>query len=222
MKKNILIKVAQYLVVLLAIAALLLLIFNLKPPTTDFSVDKYPTLEQAIQALKAQDLPSYTVEKLNLLLDQTKKMSLSEEEKVKVKREIIRSAGFSNFDWKETLADLTCFQNVDIDIIEIKEPLLLYRRGYPGEPTSKFGLGKWWSDQSRTIEQARDELAILSNWGNPLSEEYHLIVPTGTRILAGIASPQEFKTPTGQVIETRLGGGMQYFINAPSNDWLEP
>ena len=222
MKKNILIKVFEYIVIVASIAALVLLIFNLKPTTNHFSLETYPTMAQAIEAIKTRGIKDYSVLQLNQLLGQTEKMMITEDEKLKVKREIIREAGFANFDWKETLADLTCFQDIVITILEVKEPMLVYRRGYPDEPTSKYGLGRWWSNQSRSIEDARNELAILANWGNPLTAEYKLKIPTGTRILEGKAAPQEFRNPTGQVIETRPGGGVQYFIDTVNNEWIEP
>lgn len=222
MKKNSLVKVLEYLVIVASIVALVLLIFNLKPPKEDFSLQAYPTMAKAIEAVKTHNLKDFSVQQLNQLLDESEKMAIPEDEKLKVKREIIREAGFVNFDWKETLSDITCFENNHITILEVKEPLLVYRRGYPEEPTSKYGLGRWWSNQPRSIEQARNELAILENWGNPLSAQYQLKVPAGTRILEGIAAPQTFRNPEGKEIETRPGGGTQYFIDTIDNLWLEP
>lgn len=212
-------KAIAYLVILASIFLLIVVIVD-KQFSRPSLVPTSKTYEQELAALKTQAIKNLDIVTVNKKLKDVDKTNFSQINKTKLKREIIREYGFVNFDWKDTLADLTSFQDVSIEIIELKTPLILYRRGYPDEPGSKFGLGRWWSDHYRTVEQAREELAILSNWGNPLSGTYQIIVPSGTKLLKGIAAPQEFKNPSGQVIETRNGGGIQYFIDSVNKDWL--
>jgi hypothetical protein len=38
-------------------------------------------------------------------------------------------------------------------------------------------LGKWWTDKPLTIDETRDQLAVLEAWGNPLTGEYKINVP---------------------------------------------
>lgn len=210
-----------YLVIISAIILLAVALINLKP------TQKQPTLifpasyEKTKTAISNAEFGGFSISQLNEFLHQVESTSWIDVEKNKTKREIIRKAGFVNFDWKDTLADLLSFEDVQIEIIQPDVPVLLFRRGYPDEPTSKFGLGRWWSDKQRNIDKARDELAILENWGNPLSAEYSIEVPAGTRMLMGIAAPQEYKNPTGKMVESRKGGGIQYFIDTVDNTWLK-
>jgi hypothetical protein len=53
----------------------------------------------------------------------------------------------------------------------------LFRRGYPGEPTSPNGHGRWYGNQYRTIDQVRNDLVVCEGWGNPLTGEYEITVP---------------------------------------------
>jgi len=178
-------------------------------------------LDEGITAIKAASLKKFDVPRLNALLATVEETSFQDTEKASLKREIIRESGFTNFDWKGTLSDVYSFTNMEIRFVEFAKPSKLFRRGYPAEPSSKYGLGYWWADKSRTIETARDELAILQNWGNPLTSEYIIIAPVGTRALTGTAAPQTYRNPAGEVIETRKGGGVQYFLNNIDNAWLE-
>jgi hypothetical protein len=143
-------------------------------------------------------------------------------EKAALKREVIQKAGFNNFDWRGTLDDVIAFDNLKIDVIELAGPITLYRRGYPGEPSSKYGLGRWWGDEYRTVEQVRNELAVCENWGNPLTGEYKIILPEGTKILKGTAAPQTIRNAEGAILESRSGGGVQYFLNDVNNAWVCP
>ncbi|PGA49777.1 autotransporter, partial [Bacillus pseudomycoides] len=112
------------------------------------------------------------VTKINQILDRLDNLNLGIMERATLKREIIRQAGFSNFDFKGTNSDVLAFKELKIEIIETEEPLVLYRRSKAGEPESKYGLGYWWGDKERSIEETRNELAVLEAWGNPLSTAY--------------------------------------------------
>jgi hypothetical protein len=209
-------------VIVTALFFLTVVSINLLSAKRMVNLAAFKNVDQALASIKTQGIKDYDTAKLNKLLQSVPKTTFTFEEKVKIKREIIREAGFTNFDWKGTLGDVTAFQDIEIEIQELLEPVIVFRRGYPMEPSSKFGLGKWWSDKSRTVEEAREDLAILENWGNPLSAEYRILVPKGCRVLKGIAAPQEFKDPTGKVLESRKGGGLQYFIETVKNEWLQP
>lgn len=100
------------------------------------------------------------------------------------------------------------------------EPITLFRRGYSNEPSSPYGLGRWWGDKNRSIEEVRNEMAVCEKWGNPLNGEYKIIVPKGTKVLKGLAAPQTIRNAAGAVIETRSGGGVQFWLNYVSNSWL--
>jgi len=215
------IKAISYFLIIACLSFLVFILVDYFQVNKGLDLNTTKTMDQAITTIKAQGIKEYTPNKINQLLKNVDTTKFKEIEKIKIKREIIREAGFSNFDWKGTFADVTSFQDVKIEVEETKDPLLVYRRGYSNEPSSSFGLGRWWSNKSRTIEEARNELAILENWGNPLTAEYKIKVPSGIRILKGIAASQDFKNPEGQVIETRKGGGVQYFINVVKKEWLE-
>ncbi|WP_052342721.1 transglutaminase domain-containing protein [Bacillus sp. EB01] len=103
------------------------------------------------------------------------------------------------------------FKNFDLEIVESTGEEL-FRRGYPGEPDR--ALGKFWGDKYRTIEEARNDLAILEEWGNPLTGEFRISVPNGQKMLKGPAAEQY---GTG---EYRPGGGIQYWLNEVPNSWL--
>ncbi|MGR5989341.1 hypothetical protein ACT7C6_01510 [Bacillus paranthracis] len=69
---------------------------------------------------------------------------------------------------KRTNSDVLAFKELKIEIIETDKPCILYRRSKAGEPESKYGLGYWWGDKERNIEETRNELAVLEVWGNSL------------------------------------------------------
>ncbi|WP_234121343.1 hypothetical protein [Clostridium hydrogenum] len=138
-----------------------------------------------------------------------------------MKSETLHKCGFTNFDRNGSLADVLAFKDMNIEIIELKNPITLYRRGYPGEPTSSYGLGRWWSDENLTIEQVRDKLAVCESWGNPLTGEYKITVPAGTKVIKGISEKQIIKNNVGEIIESRAGGGTQYWFNDIDSSWLK-
>lgn len=43
-----------------------------------------------------------------------------------------------------------------------------------------------------SIEETRNQLAILESWGNPLTGEYEMVVPKGVKCITGIAEEQFF------------------------------
>ncbi len=99
---------------------------------------------------------------------------------------------------------------------------MLYRRGYPTEGTGGYGYGQWWSDSKLSIEDAREKLAILENWGNPLTGEYEMIVPQSTKAITGIAKEQFFYDDiTGELLEYRGGGAKQYWFNDIDESWIK-
>ena len=221
MKSKNIIKSIAYFVILLIVTFFAFIAFDYWNANKGLDLKDSKTLDQVIVVIKTQGIKEYDIAKLNRLLKNVDTTKFKEIEKIKIKREIIREAGFQNFDWKGTFSDVTSFQDIKIEIEDISKPILLYRRGYPNEQTGSFGLGRWWSNKPRSIQEARDDLAILENWGNPLTTEYCIKVPVGIRVLKGKASPQVFKNPTGKVIEERKGGGIQYFINIVNKDWLQ-
>lgn len=72
-----------------------------------------------------------------------------------------------------------------------------------------------------TIDEARDRLAILENWGNPLTGAYESILIKSTRCITGIAEEQSFYDDiTGSLLEYRAGGAKQYWFNNVDTDWV--
>lgn len=178
------------------------------------------TIDDAILQIKNSSIESYDSESITKLLKDIDETKFKTRGKANLKSEILRKYGFPNFDKNGSLADVLAFKNMDIEVIELKNPITLYRRGYPGETTSPYGLGKWWSDKSLTIEQVRDKLAVCENWGNPLTGEYKITIPAGTKVIRGIAEKQIIKNSAGEIIESRAGGATQYWLNDIDSSWL--
>lgn len=147
-------------------------------------------VDEKISYIKNSDFNSWSIKEVNLTLDRIDSLNLSIMERATLKREIIRHFGFSNFDFKETNSDVLAFKDLKIEIVETNQPLVLYRRSKSGEPESKYGLGYWWGDKARSIEETRNELAVLEAWGNPLNTVYKIQVPKGIRILKGLTAPK--------------------------------
>ncbi|MEK4815163.1 MULTISPECIES: autotransporter [Bacillus] len=179
-------------------------------------------VDEKISYIKNSDFNSWSIKEVNLTLDRIDSLNLSIMERATLKREIIRHFGFSNFDFKETNSDVLAFKDLKIEIVETNQPLVLYRRSKSGEPESKYGLGYWWGDKARSIEETRNELAVLEAWGNPLNTVYKIQVPKGIRILKGLTAPQtQYLNGTDIVQEYRKGGAIQYWINNVNNNWLQ-
>lgn len=177
--------------------------------------------EKKISYIRNGNFNDWSVEEINQTLDKLDNLNLSIIERATIKREIIRQSGFSNFDFKGTNSDVLAFKELKIAIIETNEPLILYRRSKSGEPESKYGLGYWWGDKERTIEETRNKLAVLEAWGNPLNTTYKIKVPKGTKILTGVTAPQtQYLKGTSIIQEYREGGAIQYWINKVNNSWL--
>lgn len=179
-------------------------------------------LDDALADIRSVAVNEFDTGDLNRILSAVDETAFNVVEKAALKREVIQKAGFNNFDWRGTLDDVIAFDNLKIDVIELDSPIVLYRRGYPGEPSSKYGLGRWWGDKYRTVEQVRIELAVCENWGNPLTGEYKITLPEGTKILKGTAAPQTIRNAEGEILESRSGGGVQYFLNDVNNAWVCP
>ena len=126
------------------------------------------SLGEKISYIRNSDLNNWSVKEMNQALDKIDNLNLSIMERASLKREVIRSSGFSNFDFKETNSDVLAFKELKIEIIETDQLLTLYRRSKAGEPGSKYGLGYWWGDKERNIEETRNELAVLEAWEIPL------------------------------------------------------
>ncbi|TKH19858.1 autotransporter [Bacillus wiedmannii] len=179
-------------------------------------------LEEKISYIKNSNLNDWSVKEINQVLEKIDDLNLSIMERATLKREIIRQSGFSNFDFKGTNSDVLAFRELKIEIIETEKPITLYRRSKSGEPESKYGLGYWWGDKERSIEETRNALAVLEAWGNPLDTEYKIQAPQGTKMLKGFAASQiQYCNGTSIVQEYREGGAMQYWINKVDNSWLQ-
>ncbi|MGU3443208.1 autotransporter [Bacillus cereus] len=182
----------------------------------------HTNLGEKIIYIRNRDLNKWSIKEMNQTLDKIDNLNLSIMERASLKREVIRSLGFSNFDFKGTNSDVLAFKELKIEIIETDKPLTLYRRSKDGEPESKYGLGYWWGDKERNIEETRNELAVLEAWGNPLNTQYKIKVPKGTRILKGFTAAQtQYLKETSIIQEYREGGAMQYWINKIDNSWLQ-
>lgn len=178
------------------------------------------SVDDAIAAIGRYSIKEFDAVSLTNTLKTLDNAAWTSVERATLKTEVIRKSGFNNFDWRGTLDDIKGFTNMHVEVVELKTPITLYRRGYPNEPSSASGLGRWWGDQSRTIEQVRNELAVLDSWGNPLTVEYKVVIPKGTKVLKGTAAPQVFRNTAGEIIESRPGGGVQYFLNNVDNAWI--
>ncbi|PFS26769.1 autotransporter [Bacillus cereus] len=179
-------------------------------------------VEEKISYIKDSDFNSWSIKEVNLTLDKIDSLNLSIMERATLKREIIRHFGFLNFDFKGTNSDVLAFKELKIEIVETNQPLVLYRRSKSGELESKYGLGYWWGDKARSIEETRNELAVLEAWGNPLNTVYKIQVPKGIRMLKGLTAPQtQYLNGTDIVEEYRKGGAIQYWINNVNNNWLQ-
>ncbi|GMR67999.1 autotransporter [Bacillus basilensis] len=179
-------------------------------------------VEEIISNIKRKKLVEWNNKDLNELLDTVDNIGLNIMDRATLKREIIRESGFLNFDFKGTKSDVLAFKDLRIEIIEIDEPIMLYRRSKAGEVESKYGLGYWWGDKKRSIEETRNELAVLEAWGNPLNTVYKIQVPKGIKMLKGLTAPQtQYLYGTDIVQEDRKGGAIQYWINNVNNNWLQ-
>ncbi|PGK37504.1 autotransporter [Bacillus anthracis] len=179
-------------------------------------------VKEKISYIKNSDVTNWSIKEVNLALDKMDSLNLNIMECATLKRELIRNFGFINFDFKGTNSDVLAFKELKIEIVETNQPLTLYRRSKSGEPESKYGLGYWWGDKARSIEETRNELAVLEAWGNPLNTVYKIQVPKGIKMLKGLTAPQtQYLNGTDTVQEYRKGGALQYWINNVNNNWLQ-
>lgn len=155
--------------------------------------------------------------------------NLTSNQKALVKSKAIKDSGFSNFDFWNDGSPVEAFTNMDITVTELDSPIRLFRRGAPDELTRDRGLGNWWGDKFRTVDEAREELAVLEHWGGDLSAGYWVEVPAGTKILTGTAAPQYAKNAAGEILydalgnptEFRQGGAVQFWINSIDKSWIQ-
>ncbi|PGS83524.1 autotransporter [Bacillus cereus] len=187
-----------------------------------YIIDDNTILEEKVNCIIKSELHHLPIKEINEVLHKIDKSNLNMMERARLKSAVIRSLGFSNFDFKGTSSDVLAFKELNIEIIENDTPLILYRRSKANELESKYGLGYWWGDKERSIEETRNELAVLEAWGNPLDTQYKIQVPTGTKILKGFtASQTHYLNGTSIVQEYREGGAIQYWINKVDNNWLQ-
>lgn len=103
---------------------------------------------------------------------------------------------------------LKCFSGeVEMYIFDGKTEV--YRRG--DNEKQRGYHGKWWAFERMSIEETRNKLAVCSEWGMKLKEQYAKVMPQGTRALIGRTAPQTI-IKNGKVIEYREGGAIQLYI----------
>ena len=176
----------------------------------------YRSIEKDIEI---NDFKTQDIDSINQYLEKVRSSGLDGDDICKLQVKVLQSAGFDRFDKNGSLADIKAFKTLKVE--ELDGKWTLYRRGYPTEGTGGYGYGQWWSDEKMTIEEARDKLAILENWGNPLTGAFESTPTKGTRCITGIAEEQSFYDDiTGMVIEYRAGGAKQYWFNEVDIDWV--
>ena len=177
--------------------------------------------DEIIEIIRESPIERYDAKNISDLLDDIDNYGFSHRNRAQIKSEILHKAGFKSFDKKGSLADIHAYTNIKLRVVKTEQPKVLFRRGYPNEQYNTYGLGHWWSDKYRSIEETRNELGVCENWGNPLTGEYKVVVPQGIMMIEGIAAEQEIRNPQGNIIETRPGGGTQYWINDVNPDWIQ-
>lgn len=142
------------------------------------------------------------------------------------KRQILQAAGFDKFAGSNSYSNFYSFTSTPgitdtaVRIVETDQPLKLVRRGnhLKADEITQGYLGAWWSDKYYSVEDSRNQQAILAGWGSDLQDIYVISVPQGTELLAGTASPM------AQGAEYRSGGAYQYWKRSgqPENtmSWL--
>lgn len=173
------------------------------------------SFDDALICIKNLNFKNMTVNEINAYLSKVSDIGLDGRDVAKLKSKIIQNAGFSNFDVRANQADVIAFANMEIKVNEYTEAQLRYRRGYENENP----LGRWWTNEKKTIEQTRDGLAVCESWGNPLQGEYVIEVPVGTKSLQGTAEKQVIYDVTGNIKEIRNGGAYQEWFNEIPDSW---
>jgi len=103
------------------------------------------------------------------------------------------------------------FRSASYSEVKLTEEITLYR-SYGGKAGE---LGSFWTRmQPSGPMQAQMDGAILSEWGNTLTQVAQIRVPAGTIIYEGYAAEQ-----AGTVIKL-LGGGSQVYIPFVDPSWL--
>jgi len=103
------------------------------------------------------------------------------------------------------------FRSASYSEVKLTEEITLYR-SYGGKASE---LGSFWTRTQPTGPmQAQMDGAILSEWGNTMTQVAQIRVPAGTIIYEGYAAEQ-----AGIVIKL-LGGGSQVYIPYVDPSWL--
>ncbi|MEW5821642.1 MAG: autotransporter outer membrane beta-barrel domain-containing protein [Cyanobacteriota bacterium] len=129
------------------------------------------------------------------------------------KKGILSQAGLGSFN------SFGSYVDTQLSIFQSDGKIILSRRGESDELFSKYGMGRWFFENYQSVNSARDNLAILKEWGNSLDTIYVIKVPEGKLSLKGVASKQI----SGDGSEIRIGGSTQYWFlnpNKETNDWL--
>lgn len=172
--------------------------------------------EAASEYLQKLDFRTMAPIDINTKLRIVENVGLGYDDTLELQKQILRSAGFSNLGPGEKLDDIKAFKPGTIRVECTNSNIKLYRRGYPTEGTGSHNYGKWWTDTKLSIEESRDQLAILDAWGNPLTGEFEMTVPAGTIYLVGIANEQTDEKSK----EYRAGGATQYWFNEIKSEWV--
>ncbi|MDX8360170.1 phage minor capsid protein [Cytobacillus sp. IB215316] len=78
-------------------------------------------IDETIANIKRSNISDWKVGELNALLDRIDTKGLNRNNRATLKREAIRAAGFSNFDFRGTNADVKAFKNLKLHVIELSE-----------------------------------------------------------------------------------------------------
>ena len=178
-------------------------IFNSEPTKNVLS---YNTNLKFIETIEDQyfDLVNNTIK--DIRLDE----NLTNEEKNIYIKDILHDCGFNSVD--ENVVE--AFLDKNITVIKFDQNNLLYRRGDDEGTISRPFYGRWWSEDKMSIEETRNNLAVLEEWGKTLKDVYVANPPKNTIALKGIAAPQ-----IGDSGEYRQGGATQFYIEKTDSSW---
>jgi hypothetical protein len=125
---------------------------------------------------------------------------IDDNEKTRRIVELLKNIGFNH----ANANTVNAFTERNIEIVKMDGSETLYRRSWDTEGTGEYGYGSWWADHSMSIDEARNDLAILEVWGNPLTGQYEA-QPNNTFAMKGTAAEQK------EGGEYRAGGAVQYY-----------
>jgi len=115
----------------------------------------------------------------------------------------------------ENKNDRESFLNSEYKLVEVLEPIILYRTfgKYKGNG-SRAGGAYATTEFAESIIDVKIRLALLPKWGNTKMYEAKFVVPKGEQFYIGIAAPQV--TKSGTVLQ---GGAEQIFIPSAIKNW---